>query len=96
MNKIIISLLLGAFLIGCSKVTIRPDGKPATSRSADYQASEHYFLFTIIGENTVNVTDVCGDKKVEQMQSRFTFVNQLLGGITFGIYTPKTAKVWCK
>jgi hypothetical protein len=30
------------------------------------------------------------------MQSQQTFVDGLLGLVTLGIYSPQTAKVWCK
>jgi len=92
-------LVIAAAVVGitsCSTVTIRPDGKnQVLSNNPNYEESQSYFLWGLAGENFVDVVEICEGKEVIQMQSQFTFVDQLLGGITLGLYSPKTAKVWC-
>jgi hypothetical protein len=88
--------LFAAFLLaGCASVTVRPNGGAKTSAKPDYQQSKNYFFWGLAGEHTIDVTTICEGKTVEQIQSQYTFVNGLLGGITLGIYSPKSAKVWC-
>jgi hypothetical protein len=92
------ALLTVACLSACAKATIRPNGGPALSSSTapNYEESKPYFMWGLVGEHDINVKQVCGEKDVEQMQSRTTFVDGLLTLFTLGIYSPKTAMVWCK
>lgn len=94
--KFFVFMISIAFLVGCSSVTIRPDGGPKTNRNPDYEESKDYFWWGLSGEHTIKVDKVCNSKKPIQMQSQFTFLDGLFSFLTFGIYMPKTAKVWCK
>jgi hypothetical protein len=93
--KYLLSAILLSFFVGCATATIRPDGGPKNSAGAQYESSETFFIFGLVGEANIDVKDICGSKKVEQMQTQATFMNSFLGALTLGIYTPKTARVWC-
>ena len=86
--------LLG--LSACATVTVRPGGGEKLSGQAQYENSESFFLWGLVGEHTVNVTQVCSNRKVTQMQAQFTAIDVILGTITLGIYAPRSAKVWCE
>lgn len=88
--------LIALSLSACSTVTIKPDGQQKVSHEPTYQESKAFFLFGIIGEKHINVTEICNEKDPVQMQSQQTFVDGLLTVLTLGIYSPHTAKVWCK
>jgi hypothetical protein len=88
---VILVLLSG----GCSTVTINPEESGKLSTPPSYQESKNFFFWGLAGEHRVDVTKICGEKKVVQMQSQETFVNGLLSAITLGIYSPHTVKVWC-
>jgi hypothetical protein len=90
------ALLAAMLLAGCASVTVRPEGGDKLAGKPDYQKSKNYFFWGLGGEHTIDVQEICEEKGVEQIQSQYTFVNGLLGGLTLGIYSPKTAKVWCK
>jgi len=90
-----VALFAAVLLSGCATVTIRPDGGTKVAGTPDYEKSKPYFFWGLAKEHTVNVVEICGDKKVEQVQSQRTFLDGFLGTITLGIYAPKTAKVWC-
>ena len=87
--------LAALMLAGCAAVTVRPDGGGRVAGAPDFQESRSYFLWGLIGEHTIDVAEICGKSGVEQFQSIFTFGDGLLGVVTLGLYTPKTAKVWC-
>jgi hypothetical protein len=92
-----IAATVAAFLLaGCATVTIRPEGGEKIADKPDSQQSKNYFFWGLAGEHTIDVKEICGSKGVEQVQSLRTFGNGFVGAITLGIYTPKTAKVWCK
>ena len=91
---IILSLVL--FCVSCQTVTISPPGETVKySNPPNYTESQNFFLFGLIGEAHIDVASICGDRAVKQMQSQETFLNGLLGTITLGIYSPRTASVWC-
>ena len=95
--KFYLLLVCSLFFISCQTVTISPKGnKHKYSSVPSYEKSQTFWFFGLAGENFVNVQSICGSREVLQMQTQDTFVNRLLAGITFGIYTPRTAKVWCK
>lgn len=91
-------LYIFLFLISsCQTVTISPDGKKTTlSSTPTYERSHNFFLWGLVGESNINVEEICTERSVKQMQTQQTFVNGLLSKITLGIYTPRTAKVWCE
>ena len=89
------ALFAAILLTGCATVTIRPEGGTKVAGKPDYEKTKPYFFWGLMKEHTINVAEVCGDKKVEQVQSQATFLNGFLGAITLGIYAPRTAKVWC-
>ncbi len=90
-------VVLSFIFVGCQSVTISPDGRSSkVTTPPTYSKSEHFFLVGLIGKSNIDVNQVCGGRKVVQMQSQQTFVDGLLGIITLGIYAPHTAKVWCE
>lgn len=91
------SLILSVLLISsCSSVTMRPYGGAKETRQPDYIDSKDYYFWGLKGEHEINTSLVCGDRRVEQMQSILTVSDWVRGVFTLFIYSPKTAKVWCE
>lgn len=85
------------FFNSCQTVTISPKGKKfVVSSTPDYERSQHFFLYGIIGQRIVNTAQICRGRAVRQMQTQQTFLDSLLASVTSGIYTPRTARVWCE
>jgi len=83
--------------MACTTVTIQPEKKEAIiSSDADFEQSRDFYFWGLYGEHTIDVTEICGDRGVEQMQTQATFKDSACTFITFGIYTPHTVKVWCQ
>ena len=85
---------------GCAKITIRPNSAiPAQDAvmqgGPDYERSMPYFFFGIVGVRHVDVKKICNNRPVLQMQSVHTPEDVIKTVFTLGIYTPKTAQVWC-
>ena len=95
--KTYILLFIFLFLISsCQTVTISPDGKKTIlSSNPTYEESQNFFLGGL-GESNINVEEICRERPVKQMQTQQTFVNGLVSLVTLGIYTPRTAKIWCE
>ena len=96
MRLVILTIVTVFLLSACNTVTTVPNGSVKRTSKPTFQARQNYFLFGLIGENHIDVKKVCGAKPATQMQSQDTFGNVLLRLITLGIYSPRTAKVWCQ
>jgi hypothetical protein len=82
-------------LSACSTVTVNPDGRAKVVGEPTYQDSKAFYFWGLVGEHHVDVLRICGGKEPVQMQSQQTLLDGFLGGITLGIYSPHTTKVWC-
>jgi len=103
MRKRILSLAQGALCLGltviatgCYNVTIRPDGGFKMASKPTFEQRQDFYLWGLVGESHIDTTRVCFKNGPAQMQSEMTVVDALLGIVTLGIYSPETAKIWCK
>ncbi|HIB1617231.1 TPA: Bor family protein [Salmonella enterica subsp. enterica serovar Muenchen] len=87
-------LALTLFLSGCAQqtFTMRPD--PVTTPQKTI--THHFFISGLAQKKTVDAVAICGgEDKVLRTETQLTFLNGLLGFVTFGIYTPLEARVYC-
>ena len=98
MSKILSTLLLSIIitLSGCAAVTITESGESNFQYRPNYEESKHFFLWGLIGNHHIDVTQICAEKPTIQMQSKFSAMDVLYSAITLGLYLPRTAKVWCE
>jgi len=55
-----------------------------------------FFINGLGQQQITNANTICGGSgHVYKVETQQTFVDGLLGMITFGIYTPRTARVYC-
>lgn len=83
------SLALGA---ACNKVSyVNPKTVPT---GKVMEETGHFFLFGLAGSKKIDARKLCeGD--VAQVQSRFSFGDLVLQGISLGLYTPRTYELLC-
>ncbi len=93
MKKISVLFLSLFFVAGCANQSFTVNG----SGSSPTQAKAQHFFVNGIGQyRNVDAADVCGGiEKVQKVEVQQTFVNGLFSVLTFGIYTPRTARVYC-
>jgi len=98
MSKILsISLLsLIITLSGCAAITITESGQSNFQYRPDYEESKHFFLWGLIGSHHIDVTKICTDSPTIQMQSKYSGWDVLYTALTAGLYSPRTAIVWCE
>ena len=94
------SFVLMGFLVlgvGCSSVTIRDKGITRLSEGeAINEQSYKFYLWGLVGEQHINVTEICKGSNPKQIQVVHTVTDSLLTIVTFGIYAPRSVKVWCQ
>lgn len=95
-KSLAVAALSTLILAGCStqKFNVNP-GADLTSE-ASLSTSQSFYISGIGQKTEVNAAEVCGSAdKVAQVLTKQTFLNGLLGVVTFGIYTPRTVEVHC-
>ena len=95
-QKLSFLLLVCSLSAACGTVTVRPQGGSRTVSSPDYSKRFHFGLGGLIGGAEVDVSKICKDKEVIQMSTEFTFIDGFLSSLTLGLYSPRTANVWCQ
>lgn len=67
----------------------------ALTSDPDYDKSQWFLFWGLVGSPQINVDTVCRNKTVAQLQTISTPANLLVSVITAGLLNPKTARVWC-
>ena len=81
---------------GCATQTFMMKENPPVRPYKHTDKMQHFFISGLGQEKTLKPAEMCGGKdKIYKVQTKMTFVNWLLGGLTFGIYTPRQVKVYC-
>ncbi|MCZ2721461.1 Bor family protein [Marinomonas sp. 15G1-11] len=94
-KQLLLITMTSSLLFGCATQTFNLENSNAPHTGADNQQS--FFISGIGQEKQINAAEIChGADNVVKVQTEQTFVNGLLGIITFGIYTPRQARVFCK
>jgi len=81
---------------GCATVTVETGDHIRRTSPPTWQDRKWFLFGGFISDKHVDVRQVCGSRKVVQMQSQNTFTDGLISVLTFGILSPRTAKVWCE
>lgn len=97
MKKLITIALTSSVLLisGCATQTALI--QPTQQVTPIYSESQTFFISGIGQQQTVNAAQVCnGAENVAKVQTTLSPKDIALGLVTFGIYTPRTAKVFCR
>ncbi|AGP45988.1 Bor family protein [Serratia plymuthica] len=94
MKKLFATVVLAMVVTGCAQQTFIVKNDVAVTPK---QITTHHFFVAGIGQKkTIDAAAVCGGTdKVVRTEVQQTFVNGLLGFVTFGIYAPREARVYC-
>jgi hypothetical protein len=86
------SCILGLFLtVGCYHATIDTGLAPGVKTTKVWA---HSWVYGLVPPSVVNAQSEC-ENGVAKVETQLTFVNQLVSGLTFGIYTPMEISVTC-
>lgn len=93
MKKIILVILV-VILGACSHQRFNlTNGQPMYY---PYEDKSHFFIAGLGQRDNININEICGDKKVEAIETNYNFVDGIINLFTYGIYTPRSYSVWCK
>jgi len=92
-----VSVLACALTAGCATVTATPNGQPKLASTPQFEQTQSFFFWGLTPDKqTIDVAQVCAGSGVRQMQTQSTFEDGLFSVVTLGIYSPRTARVWCE
>lgn len=93
--KKLLALALGvSILAGCSTQSFTLGGS-ASTQPQDVER-QHFFVYGIAQQRNIDAAEICGGvENVAKVESTLTGVDAALQWLTFYIYTPRTAKVYC-
>jgi len=94
MRRFAAAAALGALaLTGCYKVQVVSS---PTAMGGEAKASwQNFFIFGLVGNARVDVREFCDGGQAASVETGATFVNGLVSGLTFGLYSPRTVTVTC-
>jgi len=97
-SKLLLTLTFATtILAGCSTQTYRVNGDLKSFSAPDKDQMQHFFISGLGQEQELDAAKICGGAdKVVAVQSKHEFVDGFLGLVSFGIYTPRHAKVFCR
>lgn len=97
MKKLLTTAVIGAALLASGCATQTGLIQPTQNVTPEYNKSQTFFISGIGQQQTVDAAEVCGgSQNVAKIQTVQEPKDIALSLVTFGIYTPRTAKVFCK
>ncbi len=92
--KIIGIAVLSMVVCSCATQTYNLNGGGGTEPTKE--TMQPFFVSGLGQTQEMDAAAICGGvDKVAKVESHVSFLNGLLGALTWGIYTPRQAKVYC-
>jgi Bor protein len=84
-------------LVGCANTRFNVGGEVSTSSNPKYEERQTYFVDGLGQRQNVDASKLCGGaEKVLATATETTFLDGFLRFLTSGVYSPETARVYCK
>jgi len=91
------AVAIATLLVGCANQRFNVAGELSAMPTAKAEDSQTFFVSGIGQMQSVDAGKVCGGAdKVQGVAVEQSGSDVLLGIVTLGIYTPRTARVYCK
>jgi len=97
-TKIVTVAFAVVLLAGCSRTGFHLQPRnDATLPAPSYDGMQHYFLGGIGQRKDIDPVRICGGKdKIVKVESEQSPVNIILSILTFNLYSPRQARVYCR
>jgi hypothetical protein len=96
MKKITITIMAALMLNGCATQSFQINSAIAPAQPT-YEDRQAFFIGGLGQTQTLNVKETCGGDtgKIARVEAEQTFLDGFLGFLSWGIYTPRMARVYC-
>jgi hypothetical protein len=87
-------ILLILLVVNCStqKFYLTEDGERLIPMK---EGTSHFFVAGIGQTKEISAVQVCDERPVVAVETSYSFVDGLLGAITYGIYYPRSYTIYC-
>ncbi len=93
MKKMLFAVVVIALTAGCAKQTFNINGTGSLAK----EEMQTFFISGLGQSKEMDAAKVCGGaEKIAKVEVQWTPLNIVLGMVTFGIYTPRDARVYCE
>ncbi len=92
-RRVLLALLLAIAASACYKATFITN--PAAVKGQDHDQWNSFFLWGLVGQETLDVRQFCAGGQVAQVRTGANLLTGLVSAVTLGIYAPRMAYVWC-
>ena len=90
----IAAVMLGVLLVGgCYHATVNTGIETGPRRVEQKWAKS--FVYGLVPPDAVDAQSECGDSGVARVETKLSFLNQFVGALTLGIFTPMEIVVTC-
>lgn len=94
--KKLASLMAVVLLAGCASQSYIVS-EPVMKKAPKVNEAQTFFISGLGQTKEINAAQVCGDAaNVAKIENQQTFLNGFLHLITWGIYSPRQVRVYCK
>ena len=94
MRKLILSVVLGIFLISCANQTVLSSGVSEKDLgTSDTKDRTIFFLNGIFNQKNVVKSDC---EEIKAVSTKAELIDVLVAGVSFGIITPRTYEIYCQ
>jgi hypothetical protein len=89
----LLALFFAIAASGCYRATFMAN--PNVVKGQEHDQWNSFFLWGLVGEETLDVRQYCGGGPVAQVRTGANVLTGLVSFVTLGIYAPRMAYVWC-
>lgn len=95
--RFFIGFLACLFLLtGCATQQVDFDQGLPDNAQAQHEKLQHFFVFGLVPKQQRELADkFCPNSEIKRVETEMTFLNGLVGAITYNLYTPRTLRVYC-
>lgn len=95
--KYLFGVILAVLLLsGCATQSFDVNPPLTPLSQADLEESQPFFIYGVAQSTITNAADICGGAaNVARIEVEQTALDSVLSWLTFSVYTPRTARVYC-
>ena len=99
--SVLVFLVFAILIAGCATTVFSNKGamsaEQAAAQAPTKKGKNHFWVSGLGQTRHIPAIKICGSEdKIARVDTRLSFVDWLLGAVTFGIYTPSTYRVFCQ
>jgi hypothetical protein len=96
LTRYVVVGLLVTSLSGCATQSFEVNGPVGPSQEAALETSQTFFVGGVGQSAQIDAAEVCGGaQNVARVETELSVIDGLLASLTGGIYSPRTARVYC-